>query len=916
MADAALDPFFPHYGGSFQEAGWRERNMEGNSSPATLTLTMFCNKSKFVSTFAHTDWISIDCGASIGYTDPETEISYQTDTGFVETGEINMVAAEERFDVDFPYFGRQLKTLRSFPKGKRNCYTLNPKQGKNSNYLVRAFFAYGNYDGKNKTPTFDLYLGVNYWTNVNPGDGYQKTEIIHTPTTDTIHVCLLKTSEDIPIISTLEIRPLHNDIYLTPSPSQSLLVLDERIDVGSIPSTSTLFRRFRDDIYDRVWRVDDIFEDEGWQRFNRSVDIDRRSINDSYKLPLNVMLSATQPLNLSAPLYLDYDSFWTEPTERSFRYFVYFHFVEIERLPHGKKRVIDVTVNDEYILRERTLEYLKPVAVTDVTKQDGLSFSISATAESDPPPILNALEVYKLISELASPTNQKDVDAILDIKNTYKIVDCQGDPCVPVNHAWERLKCSYGIDYSNARITSLNMSSCKLTGQIVASFSQLMELESLDLSSNDLSGPVPEFLAELPKLRILNLSGNRLEGSIPKALKEKSDLEMSLDGNPSLCLKQPCRKQKFLIPLIASVSILTVLIILISLGIWVFKMKKLKVDSTVSTKQASEPRNRAFSYSDVLEMTNNLQNLIGEGGFGKVYLGTLKNSTQVAVKLLSHLSVQGHREFRSEVELLMVIHHRHLVSLIGYCEQRGVRALIYEYMVNGNLHHHLSSNKGGGLKWKDRLQIALDAAYGLDYLHNGCKPAIVHRDLKASNILLDKNMKAKIADFGLSRAFANDIDSHVSTRPAGTFGYLDPQSFQNSGNLTKGSDVYSFGIILLELVTGKPAAKRQRNNTFILLLEWVAPKLDSKDNIQSIVDPRLQGHYSDDSAWKFLEIAMSCTAPLASQRPDISQVVVELRECLAMETSMEETSHNTNSSSSLDKSVLQYDSSFSAPYAR
>ncbi|XP_054782631.1 probable LRR receptor-like serine/threonine-protein kinase At1g07560 [Prosopis cineraria] len=187
----------------------------------------------------------------------------------------------------------------------------------------------------------------------------------------------------------------------------------------------------------------------------------------------------------------------------------------------------------------------------------------------------------------------------------------------------------------------------------------------------------------------------------------------------------------------------------------------------------------------------------------------------------------------------------------------------------------------------------------------------MHRDLKASNILLDKTMEAKIADFGLSSAFANDIDSHVSTRPVKTFGYLDPE-FQNSGNLTKRSDIYSFGIILLELMTGKPAANRQPDHTFSLLLQWVTIRLGSKD-IQSIIDPELQGQYSSDSAPKFLEIAISCTAPSAIQRPDISQVVVELRECLAMEISLEKiTSHNTNdSSSSMDMITSKFDSGFS-----
>ncbi|KAI9109412.1 hypothetical protein K1719_019466 [Acacia pycnantha] len=398
----------------------------------------------------------------------------------------------------------------------------------------------------------------------------------------------------------------------------------------------------------------------------------------------------------------------------------------------------------------------------------------------------------------------------------------------------------------------------KLTGDIAISFSQLMELVSLDLSDNNLSGTIPEFLAELPKLKVLELRGNKLTGSIPKTLKDKSDLDMSLDGNPDLCLTDPCKKHKFVIPLIASASAL-ILVILVSLRIWIHRIKRQK------GHESSKIINRAFSYSKVLEITNNLQNLIGEGGFGKVYLGTLKNDTQVAVKLLSQSSVQGHREFQSEVELLMVVHHRNLVSLIGYCQETGVRALVYEYMANGDLRRHLSGDNGDAFKWKKRLQIALDAACGLEYLHNGCKPAIVHRDLKTTNILLDENMEAKIADFGLSRAFANDIDSHVLTRPAGTVGYLDPE-FQSSGNLTKGSDIYSFGIILLELITGQPAAKRQQNYTFSLLLYWVTPKFKNKE-IESIVDPRFRGKYSVDSVWKFLEIAMSALHHLQVKGP-------------------------------------------------
>ncbi|XP_028756218.1 putative leucine-rich repeat receptor-like serine/threonine-protein kinase At2g19230 isoform X2 [Neltuma alba] len=843
----------------------------------------------------HSDFISIDCGASEEYTDHQTGISYQTDTGFVDTGDNFMVAPEKRYDIYYPYFGRQLQTLRRFPEGRRNCYTLKPKQGKNQSYLIRAFFSYENYDGRNQTPSFELYLGVNYWKNIYPIKNYHFAEIIHTPMADTIHVCLVKSGKGIPFISTLELRPLNNSIYTTPSPSQSLLELQTRIDVGYVSNTTSLHIRYMDDIYDRTWRMGNTLNLTDWHVFNKSVDIDPQSTNDSYRLPARVLLSAAKSSNRSSALNFDCVSAWGGPFEYSFTYFVYFHFAEIEQLPHGQKRVIDITVNDEKFLpKPITLEYLKPQTVFTVTNQSCLRFSISATSESAAPPILNAFEVYRLISPLTLPTDQRDVDAIWDIKITYKIfkLDWQGDPCIS-NFAWKGLMCSSLTDHSYARITSLNLSMSQLTGHIVISFSQLLELESLDLSDNKLSGTIPEFLAKLPKLKVLNLRGNKLTGSIPNILKEKSDLEMSLDGNADLCLTDPCKKHKFAIPVIASVSILIV-VILVLLGIWFFGIKRLKGDFT--RRESSKLRSKAFSYSNVLEITNNLQNLIGEGGFGKVYLGSLKNDTQVAVKLLSQSSVQGHREFRSEVELLMVVHHRHLVSLIGYCEETGARALVYEYMANGDLRQHLSGNNKHALKWKNRLQIALDAARGLEYLHDGCKPAIVHRDLKTTNILLDENMEAKIADFGLSRAFANDIDSHVSTRPAGTIGYLDPD----------------FGIILLELITGQPAAKRHPNNTVSLLLQWVTPKVKNKD-IQYIVDPRFQGKYNVDSAWKFLEIAMSCTAPTAIQRPVISQVVYELRECLAMEISMEVTSsdHPINSSSSMNTSALQFDSDVS-----
>lgn len=310
----------------------------------------------------------------------------------------------------------------------------------------------------------------------------------------------------------------------------------------------------------------------------------------------------------------------------------------------------------------------------------------------------------------------------------------------------------------------------------------------------------------------------------------------------------------------------------------------MSLSSSAGLSLSLKSKNQPFTYTEIVSITNNFQTIIGEGGFGKVYLGNLNDGRQVAVKLLSQSSRQGYKEFLAEVQLLMIVHHRNLVSLVGYCNEKENIALVYEYMANGNLKDQLLENSTNMLNWRARLQIAVDAAQGLEYLHNGCRPPIVHRDLKSSNILLTENLQAKIADFGLSKAFANEGDSHVTTVPAGTPGYIDPE-FRASGNLNKKSDVYSFGILLCELITGQPPFIRgHQGHTHIL--QWVSPLVERGD-IQSIIDPRLQGEFSTNCAWKALEIALSCVPPTSIQRPDMSDILGELKECLAMEMSSE-----------------------------
>ncbi|OIT38550.1 putative leucine-rich repeat receptor-like serinethreonine-protein kinase [Nicotiana attenuata] len=206
---------------------------------------------------------------------------------------------------------------------------------------------------------------------------------------------------------------------------------------------------------------------------------------------------------------------------------------------------------------------------------------------------------------------------------------------------------------------------------------------------------------------------------------------------------------------------------------------------------------------------------------------------EVAVKMLAET---GYKEFQLEAELLGRVHHRKLISLIGYCYEGAYMALVYEYMANGAVKEHLNGHSPKSLSWIERLQVALDAAEGLDYLHNACTPPIVHRDVKSTNILLDENFQAKLSDFGISRAFSLDESSFVSTAVVGTIGYLD-QEYAHLQKLHEKSDVYSFGVVLLQLVTGQPPLVTSKN---CHITQWVDLSLSTGD-VLDVIDPRLEG---------------------------------------------------------------------------
>ncbi|XP_074296085.1 proline-rich receptor-like protein kinase PERK8 [Silene latifolia] len=288
-----------------------------------------------------------------------------------------------------------------------------------------------------------------------------------------------------------------------------------------------------------------------------------------------------------------------------------------------------------------------------------------------------------------------------------------------------------------------------------------------------------------------------------------------------------------------------------------------------------------FTFQELSEATCGFsdENLLGEGGFGRVYKGHLVDGRVVAVKQLKIGGGQGEREFKSEVEIISRIHHRHLVSLVGYCIWESKRLLVYDYVPNNTLYFHLHGEGKPVMDWATRVKIAVGAARGITYLHEDCHPRIIHRDIKSSNILIDDNYEAQVSDFGLAK-LAMDAETHVSTRVMGTFGYMAPE-YATTGKLTEKSDVYSFGVVLLELITGRKPVDSSQPLGEESLVEWARPLLThSLDTgvFEELVDPRLNKNYIESEMFRMTEAAAACVRHSSSKRPRMGQVVRALGE--------------------------------------
>ncbi|CAL9038506.1 unnamed protein product [Musa banksii] len=849
-------------------------------------------------------FLSLDCGGTDNYTD-EIGLEWTADNQitFGQTASIS-VPGEKR---------RQYMKVRYFPAdSKKYCYMLSMKV--RTRYLIRATFLYGNFDRSNVYPKFDISLGATYWSTIVISDAntIEVQEVVMLASSPTVSVCLSNATTGQPFISTLELRQFNGSLYYTTYENQFFLSLAARINFGAGSSDPV---RYPDDPFDRIWESDTVRRPNylvdvapGTETISTDMPVD---VSSGERPPEKVMQTAVLGRNGSLTYRLDLDGFpgngWA---------FSYFAEIEdfgsnetrkfkliIPGLPEFSKPTVNVQENAQGKYR------LYEPGYTNVSFPFVFSFAFKKTNDSSRGPILNALEIYKY---LEINYGSRDATVMASFISHYPLADWAkegGDPCLPVPWSW--LQCSSDPQPS---IVSINLSGKNLTGNFpleltkltglvelwldenslsgtIPDFSECLNLKTVHLENNELTGVLPSSLGDLPSLRELYLQNNKLSGVVPKGLLHKN-IFLNYSGNEGLHEgKKNVNRMVLIICSVLGASLLLVISILCYLFLDKTRKNFSKENansvqpaqklSTFFSEVSAESAHR-FALSEIEGATSKFEKKIGSGGFGIVYYGKLADGKEIAVKVLTNDSFQGIREFLNEVTLLSRIHHRNLVTFLGYSQQDGKNILVYEFMHNGTLKEHLRgpSARERTISWINRLEIAEDAAKGIEYLHTGCFPTIIHRDLKSSNILLDNHMRAKVSDFGLSKHAVDG--SHVSSMVRGTVGYLDPEYYV-SQQLTEKSDIYSFGVILLELISGQePISSESFGLNCRNIVAWAKSFIES-GNVEAVVDPALQDDYDLQSVWKIAEIAIMCVKPHGAQRPSISEVLKEIQQAIAIQ---------------------------------
>lgn len=439
-----------------------------------------------------------------------------------------------------------------------------------------------------------------------------------------------------------------------------------------------------------------------------------------------------------------------------------------------------------------------------------------------------------------------------------------------------------------------------ISGYIPLEFGDLVELETLDLSSNTLKGSIPHSLDNLTKLASFNVSMNFLTGAIPSDGSLANFNETSFIGNRDLCgrqinsvckdaLQSPSdgsqqplkddtnkRSSRVVISAVATVGALLLVALMCFWGCFLYKnfgkkdIHGFRVELCGGSSVVMFHGDLPYSTKDILKKLETMdeENIIGAGGFGTVYKLAMDDGNVFALKRIVKTNEGRDKFFDRELEILGSVKHRNLVNLRGYCNSPSSKLLIYDYLPGGSLDEVLHE-KTEQLEWEARINIILGAAKGLAYLHHDCSPRIIHRDIKSSNILLDGNFEARVSDFGLAKLL-EDEESHITTIVAGTFGYLAPEYMQ-SGRATEKTDVYSFGVLVLEILSGKRPTDASFIEKGLNIVGWLN-FLAGESREREIVDPDCDG-VQIETLDALLSLAKQCVSSLPEERPTMHRVV-------------------------------------------
>uniref|UniRef100_A0A0D9XN32 non-specific serine/threonine protein kinase n=1 Tax=Leersia perrieri TaxID=77586 RepID=A0A0D9XN32_9ORYZ len=681
---------------------------------------------------AQPGFISLDCGGDDDYTDG-IGIQWTSDAKFVFGGQkANLLVPNEVLPQQ-----QQYSTVRSFPADNRKyCYTMNVRN--RTRYLVRATFLYGNFDNSNVYPKFDLSLGATPWTTVLIYDATTPVvqEAIILAAAPTLSVCLSNASTGQPFISTLELRQFNGSLYYTTDEKQFFLRLSARINFGAESNASV---RYPDDPFDRIWESDLV------KRANYLVDVapgtERISttkpifVGTNEEPPQRVMQTAVVGKKGSLTYRMDLEDFPANAWGVAY-------FAEIEDLAPNETRKFKLVIPGKPEFSKPTLNVeenaqgkyrLYEPGYTNIPLPFVFYFEFNKTNDSSEGPILNAMEIYKYVQ---ITTGSQDANTMASLVSRYPQAGWAqegGDPCLPASWSW--VQCS---SEAAPKIFSITLSGKNITGVIPVELTELSGLVELWLDGNSFSGQIPDFsgcrdlqyihlennqltgalppsLGELPNLKELYIQNNKLSGEVPQTL-FKSSIIFNFSGNSDLRMGHSNIGRTIVI---VCVVVGAVLFLVAVIGCYVFTCKRKKKSSDAPAKKlgsfcsevATESAHR-FALSEIEDATDKFDRRIGSGGFGIVYYGKLTDGREIAVKLHTNDSYQGIREFLNEVTLLSRIHHRNLVSFLGYSQQDGKNILVYEFMHNGTLKEHL---RGGPddvkiTSWVKRLEIAEDAA--------------------------------------------------------------------------------------------------------------------------------------------------------------------------------------------------------------